>query len=173
MPPLAVTSPVQASNVSASPGPAAIRIVALFEAAKGALVLMAASGLLLLIHRDVHAVAATIIEHLHLNPASRYPRIFLDAVGDPHNSRLVLLAIGAAAYALVRFVEAYGLYGEKPWAEVLAAVSGSIYVPFELAELVRRPTWPGAVLLALNLIVVGLMVAALLARRRPGVQNAA
>jgi uncharacterized membrane protein (DUF2068 family) len=86
---------------------------------------------------------------------------------------LVWLAIGAGAYALVRFVEAYGLYGEKAWAEVLAAVSGAIYVPFELAELLRRPTWHGAVLLALNLSVVALMVGALLQRRKRGSHNAA
>lgn len=79
---------------------------------------MAASGLLSLIHKDVHAAAAKLIEHLHLDPASRYPQIFLDAASNVHDSRLVWLAIGASAYALVRFVEAYGLYGEKAWAEV-------------------------------------------------------
>ncbi len=159
-------------SASARPSPA-IRTVALLEACKGAVVLMAASGLLSLIHRDVHAVAAKFIEHLHLNPASRYPQIFLDASSHVHDSRLVLLAAGAAAYALVRFVEAYGLYGEKAWAEVLAAVSGAIYVPFELTELVRRPTWYGVLLLTLNLFVIALMVEALLQRRKRGSRNAA
>ena len=159
-------------SLSARQSPA-IRTVALFEACKGAVVLMAASGLLSLIHKDVHAVASKFIEHLHLNPASRYPQIFLDASSNVHDSRLVLLAIGAAAYALVRFVEAYGLYGEKAWAEVLAAVSGAIYVPFELAGLVRRPTWHGALFLMLNLFVVAIMVGALLQRRKSGSGNAA
>jgi uncharacterized membrane protein (DUF2068 family) len=168
-----VRSPFRPSNASAAPQSAAIRAVALFEAFKGAAVLMAASGLLSLIHKDVHAAAAKLIEHLHLDPASRYPQIFLDATSNVHDSRLVWLAIGAGAYALVRFVEAYGLYGEKAWAEVLAAVSGAIYVPFELAELLRRPTWHGAVLLALNLSVVALMVGALLQRRKRGSHNAA
>lgn len=134
---------------------------------------MAASGLLSLIHKDVHAVAAKLIEHMHLNPASRYPQIFLDATSNVHDSRLVWLAAGAGGYALVRFVEAYGLYGEKAWAEVLAAVSGAIYVPFELAELLRRPTWHGALLLAVNLLVVALMVGALLRRRKRGSHDAA
>lgn len=145
---------------------AAIRTVALFEAFKGAVVLMAASGLLSLIHHDVHAAAAKLIEHMHLNPAARYPQIFIDATSNVHDSRLMLLAGGAGAYALVRFVEAYGLYGEKAWAEVLAAVSGAIYVPFEIAGLLRRPTWHGALLLGVNLFVVALMVWALLQRRK-------
>lgn len=159
-------STARPSQASAAPQSAAIKAVALIEAFKGAVVLMAASGLLLLIHRNVHALAAKLIEHLHLNPASHYPQIFLDATSNLHDSRLVLLAVGAGAYALIRFVEAYGLYGEKAWAEVLAAVSGAIYVPFELADLFPRPSWHGALLLALNLFVVALMVGALLQRRK-------
>ncbi len=158
------------NHAASSPPPAAassaIRTVALFEAFKGAVVLMAASGLLSLMHHDLHAAAATVIGHLHLNPASHYPRILLDATANLHDSRLVWLAVGAGAYASLRFVEAYGLYGEKPWAEVLAAVSGAIYVPFEIAELARRPTWHSALFLVINLLVVGLMVGALRRRRR-------
>jgi uncharacterized membrane protein (DUF2068 family) len=48
---------------------------------------------------------------------------------------------------------------------VLAAVSGGIYVPFELGELLRRPTWHGGALLAINLLVVVVMVHALWQRR--------
>jgi uncharacterized membrane protein (DUF2068 family) len=143
----------------------AIGTIALFEALKGAVVLLAASGLLTLIHRDVHAVAARLIEHLHLDPASRYPRIFLDAAANLHDGRLRLLAAGAAVYALLRFVEAYGLHRGRAWAQVLAAVSGGIYVPFELGELLRRPTWHGGALLAINLLVVVVMVHALWQRR--------
>lgn len=160
------------SRAPAALNTAALRTVAFFEAFKGAVVLAAASGLLLLIHKDVHALAAKLIEHLHLNPASRYPHIFLDAISNLQDTRLVMLAIGAAAYAFVRLVEAYGLYFEKAWAEVLAAVSGAIYVPFELAVLVRQPSWHGALLLAVNLVVVALMVNALLRRRQRGRHNA-
>jgi uncharacterized membrane protein (DUF2068 family) len=156
----------RASNMVEGPHSAAIRSVALFEAFKGAVVLLAASGLLLLIHKDIHAVAASLIEHLHLNPATHYPRIFLDAAANLQDRRLVMLAAGAAMYAAVRFAEAYGLYGERAWAEVLAAVSGAIYIPFEVAELLRRPTWYSAAFLILNLAIVTLMVGTLLQRKR-------
>ena len=80
---------------------------------------------------------------------------------------LLLLAAGAAAYAGVRFVEAYGLFLEKSWAELLAALSGAVYVPFELLGLVREPSWHGAALLALNLAIVAIMVRAMRKRRAP------
>lgn len=147
------------------PGRRAIRAVALFEAAKGALVLLAASGLLALLHEDVHALAARLIEHLHLNPASRAPKVFVDALANLDDRRLVLLAAGAAAYAACRLAEAWGLFRERAWAEWLAAVSGAIYVPFELAELGRGGGWLDAAALAVNLAVVALMVAALRRRR--------
>jgi uncharacterized membrane protein (DUF2068 family) len=151
----------------------AIRAVACFEALKGAVVLLAATGLLSLIHRDLNAVAALLIEHMHLNPASKYPHIFLDLASKANDSRLLLLAAGASSYAVIRFVEAYGLFLERAWAEVLAALSGAIYVPFEVIELTRSPTWHGATLLALNVAIVGIMIRALVKRRTRDVQNAA
>ncbi|RYY96983.1 MAG: DUF2127 domain-containing protein, partial [Comamonadaceae bacterium] len=145
---------------------ASIRYVAGFEAFKGVVVLCAASGLLLLLHHDLHAAAASVIAHLHLNPASRYPAIFLDAAANLQDARLATLALGAAAYAALRFVEAYGLFRRAAWAELLAAASGAVYVPFEVAHLLRRPDWLSVAALALNVAVVSLMVAALLHRRR-------
>jgi uncharacterized membrane protein (DUF2068 family) len=151
----------------------AIRAVAFFEAFKGALVFAAATGLLSVIHRDIHEIAAMLIAHTHLNPASRYPRIFLDAASHLQDSRLLLLAAGAAVYALVRFIEAYGLFFERAWAEVLAAGSGAIYIPFELAELVHRRTWHGLVILSLNVLVVAIMLHALVRRRSARATTAA
>lgn len=141
-------------------------MVAIFEASKGLLVLLAATGLLSLLHSDLHAIAAKLIEHTHLNPASKFPRIFLDAASHLQSSRLLLLALGAAAYSAVRFVEAYGLFNQRTWAEVLAAGSGAVYVPFEVVELLRNATVHGFVLLLLNLAVVGVMLRALFSRRR-------
>ena len=56
-----------------------MRVVAAFEAGKGALVLLAGLGLLSLIHRDIQAVAEHIVRMGHLNPASHYPRVFIEA----------------------------------------------------------------------------------------------
>jgi uncharacterized membrane protein (DUF2068 family) len=138
-----------------------VRAIAVFEGFKGILAMGAASGLLLLVHEDLHALAVALVEHTHLNPAAKYPRIFVEAATHLKDSRLVLLALGAGAYSLLRFVEAYGLYREKTWAEVLAAASGAIYVPFEVAELVQRPGWLSVVLLAVNIAIVAIMVRAL------------
>ena len=150
------------------PGPhgLAVRAIALFEALKGAIVLLAATGLAALIHKDLNTLAERLVEHAHLNPASKYPHIFLDALSRVQEPRLAWLAVGAGAYATLRFVEAYGLYRERAWAEWLAALSGGLYVPLEIAKLLRTPTTLGAAVLLANLAVVAVMVWALLQRRQ-------
>jgi uncharacterized membrane protein (DUF2068 family) len=93
-----------------------IRLVALFEGAKGALILLAGFGLLALVHRDLQDVADELVRRFHLNPARHYPRIFIEAAGKTTDTRLWLLAGAALLYAVFRFVEAYGLWRERRWA---------------------------------------------------------
>jgi uncharacterized membrane protein (DUF2068 family) len=143
----------------------AVRAVALFEAGKGAFVLLTGFAVLSLIHHDLQRLAEDIVEHLHLNPAKRYPRIFIEAAAQLTDTRLWMLATMAAAYSSVRFIEAYGLWRGKRWAEWLAAVSGGIYIPFELYELFRGETWLSLAALVVNVFIVGVMVKALTRRR--------
>jgi len=136
----------------------ALRTVALIEAAKGALVLLVGFGLLSLIGHDVERFAERLITHSHMNPASHYPRIFLDLADRATNAHLMLLAAGAGLYALVRFVEAYGLWHERTWAEWFAALSGGIYIPFEVLRLQKHVNWISITLLTLNVVVVAFML---------------
>src|SRR5690606_25500169 len=108
-----------------------VRLIAAIEAAKGMLALVAASGMLSLLHHDLRAIAYALVEHAHLNPAARYPAIFVRAAEHLQDANLQLVAAGAAAYALLRLVEAWGLWRGRGWAELLAAASGAIYLPFE------------------------------------------
>ena len=134
-----------------------VRIVAVFEAVKGALVLVAGFGLLAAVHQDLGAAADALVEAFHLNPASRYPRIFIQAAQFAGDGRLGLLAAGAMAYALVRFIEAYGLWRTRRWAEWFAVASGGLYIPIELYELARGLSWAKALLLVVNVAIVAYM----------------
>jgi uncharacterized membrane protein (DUF2068 family) len=143
----------------------AVKTVALFEGLKGLLALLVATGLLTLLHKDLHEVAVRLVEHAHLNPAAKYPGIFLEAAERFRNSRVVLLALSAAAYSVLRGVEAYGLYRGRAWAEVLAAVSSAVYIPLELVRFHHHPTWVSFAFLAANALVVAIMVRVLFLRR--------
>jgi uncharacterized membrane protein (DUF2068 family) len=136
----------------------ALRTVALLEAAKGALVLLVGFGLLSLVHHDLQRIGERLIAHAHLNPAARYPRIFIDMANQLTDARLLLIAAGAGVYCVARFIEAYGLWYARRWAEWFAALSGSIYVPFELFELHERVTWISLGALVVNSTVVVFML---------------
>ncbi|MBS0207950.1 MAG: DUF2127 domain-containing protein [Planctomycetes bacterium] len=144
---------------------AGLRVVASFEAAKGVLVLVAGLGLLSLVHHDLQSVAERIVERFHLNPARKYPQIFIQAAGHIDDAHLMMLAALALVYATGRLIEAYGLWRARAWAEWLALVSGSIYFPIELYELDRKVTWVRASALVINLLIVVYMAYALWQRR--------
>lgn len=143
-----------------------IRVVAAFEATKGILVLLAGIGVLTLIHQDIQLFADRLIEHFHLNPAKHYPRIFLNLFAHITIGRLWVLAALAAGYALLRFIEAYGLWFGRRWAEWFAAISGGIYIPFEILELFNTPNWLAAGMLLANAAVVALMISSLLREKK-------
>ena len=134
-----------------------LRAIALFEAAKGALVLVAGFGLARLVHRDVQQVAEELVDRLHLDPAKQYPRIFIDLAANVSDAQLWALAALAVAYSVLRFAEAYGLWFGRRWGEWIAAVSGGIYVPVEIYELSRGASWIKLGALLLNAAVVGYM----------------
>ncbi len=131
-----------------------IRVVACFEAFKGLFVLFAGFGLLSLLNRDVAHIAEDLVGHFHMNPASRYPRIFLELASNISNGKIWFSACIAFAYATLRLVEAYGLWHKRRWAEWLAVVSGGIYIPVELYELLHRASWIKASTLIINVSVV-------------------
>jgi uncharacterized membrane protein (DUF2068 family) len=131
-----------------------LRAAAVFECVKGVVVLAAGCGAVALVHRDLQAIAEEMVASLHLNPASRYPQIFLDAAQSLTDARLWTLAAMAFAYAALRLAEGWGLWWERRWAEWLAVVSGGIYIPIEVYEVARRPTLIHLVLTLGNVGVV-------------------
>lgn len=66
----------------------------------------------------------------------------------------------------VRFVEAYGLWRERRWAEWLAIVSGGIYLPIEIWELSQGITWPRLLLFSVNFAIVAYLGRALARHRQ-------
>jgi uncharacterized membrane protein (DUF2068 family) len=143
-----------------------LRLIAVYEAAKGAIVLLAGCGVLALAGRNLQALGESLVDHLHLNPASGMPRVFLHALADVHDRQLWMVAAGAAVYAVVRFVEGWGLWYGRRWAEWLGVVSAGIYVPFELREIAREPSALHFGILAVNLAIIAYLGRELARRRR-------
>src|SRR4249919_3417894 len=106
--------------------PAGLRLVAIFEAMKGVLVIGAACGLLTLLHKDVADQAGRLVDRLHLNPDGHVSEVFLRAASNVTDAKLWAAAAAAVMYSVVRFSEAYGLWNRRTWAEWFALLSGSM-----------------------------------------------
>jgi uncharacterized membrane protein (DUF2068 family) len=143
-----------------------LRIVALLEGAKGTIVLLTGFGVLALIHEGAHSAVEQLVQHLHINPARHYPRIFIDLATHVTDMQLWGIAFSALCYSAVRFVEAYGLWKRMAWAEWFGLLTGGMYIPLELFEVARRATWPKITILVVNLVVVGYLAYVLLQSRR-------
>ena len=67
---------------------------------------------------------------------------------------LTWIAIGLLAYAALMFVEAVGLWMIKRWGEYFSVVATSVFLPWEIYEIVDRVTWLRLILLLINIAAV-------------------
>ena len=131
-----------------------VRTVATIEFTKGVIVVLAGLGVMSMRHRDIWGVAESFLEFIHANPYHHLVGVFINVVYRIHDVRLWKIALVAAIYTILRFVEAYGLWYTLPWAEWVAFSSGAIYVPFEVIDLIRHPRWFALAVLVVNLVIV-------------------
>lgn len=161
---LHATQVLSPSVVSKARG--ALLTIAVFEGVKGVAALAASLGLLSLAHRDVRRLANALIGHFHLDPEAHYPQLLIEAANWVASSNLNSVIGIAVCYAIIRFAEAYGLWRDRAWAEWLAALSGSLYLPIEIMHLMHYTTTMNACVLIANLAVVAFMAFRLMKRRQ-------
>ena len=133
---------------------AGLRSIAVFETIKGMLGLAAAIAILTITHKDISDLAERAMNAVHMNPDSRVADWIFNATDRATPRGLMMIAIGGFAYALIRFAEAYGLWHAKVWAEWFALISGCLYLPLEIFELLKHANWFKWSVLVINLIVV-------------------
>ena len=152
--------------------PLALRTIAFFEGTKGALVLAASFGLLSLRHTDLHAATDAFLLRHGINPETHYMRLFIEGVAKATNHHVGEIAAFGFAYAAVRFIEGYGLWRERHWAEWFAVISAGLYLPLELTHFGRHPSVFNAGVIFVNMLII-LYLAGLLGQQRAGRERAA
>lgn len=141
------------------------RLIGLFEALKGLGALAASIGLLSLLHHDLRHMTEELIGHFGLDPGGHYPSALLhyaEILQDTNVRTLVMLAGG---YVGMRLIEAYGLWRDRVWGAWLGALSGALYIPFELRHLVHKPTLFNVLVVVANILIVAFLAYQLWRRR--------
>jgi uncharacterized membrane protein (DUF2068 family) len=139
-----------------------LRAVATIELTKGLIVLLSACSVLLLVHKeDPWDIADGLLRLLHISPDHHFAQAFLDWADSLTEAKVWAVAAVALAYSVLRFLEAYGLWYARAWAEWIALISGTLYLPFEIYKLIRHASLFHIGVLLVNLAVVLYMVYAL------------
>ena len=135
-----------------------LRAIALFEALKGAIAVLAWLALLDLRHHDVHEWVDGWIQRLALDPHEHLSELMLHYADQLPTLDVHRLGALALAYSVVRGLEAWGLWRGRVWAQYLGAGSGAIYIPFELHEWWSHPSALTTGVIALNVGIVAYLV---------------
>jgi len=131
-----------------------LRAVATLELAKGVFVLLIGICAILLVRRDVWVMAESLLALLHISTDRHSAQLFLDFADNLTDTRLWAAARLAFVYSALRFVEGYGLWRQRTWAEWVAFGSGTLLIPLEVRQLLRGITLLRAVMFALNIGIV-------------------
>ena len=143
-----------------------LHLIAAFETIKGLAALAAVVGILELVHRDVRHLAIELIGHFHLNPTAHYPSVLLHYADLLPGANLHTLVLLASIYIAIRFFESYGLWNDRAWGEWLGALSGGLYIPFEISHMAHRPSAITGIVLASNIFLVCFLAVRLWRRRQ-------
>jgi uncharacterized membrane protein (DUF2068 family) len=139
----------------------ALRAIAIFDVVMGLAALAGLIAVLGLLHHDMRALAMSWIDSLGLDPKSHYPSLLLHYADVLPNTNVPMLVLLFCAFIALRFVEATGLWLGKAWGEYLGALSGGVYIPFEVVHWVRQPSWLSALVALMNVLIVGYLTHAL------------
>ncbi|REG86580.1 DUF2127 domain-containing protein [Marinomonas pollencensis] len=131
--------------------------IAVLEAFKGVLAVLVAIGVHALAGVDLHQEAVNMFAYFHLAATNHYAVLALHSIDKINHSGLTLVTMVALGYALIRFIEAYGLWHRMRWTEWFAFLSGAVYLPFEIYEVIKDQNVITLGVLGINIVVVSYM----------------
>ncbi len=132
---------------------AGLRTVAVFEATKGVLALVLAV-ILIAVRHHMEDFAEELLYHLHIGFDQKWAQALLHGANDLSYMRIGTVLAVAMAYTGVRFIEAWGLWYRRVWAEWFALLSGTLYLPIEIVKVVQHRDWLPITVLLINLAIV-------------------
>jgi uncharacterized membrane protein (DUF2068 family) len=118
--------------------------------------LLVGVGIFLLVDRnaDLGSLATRLARHIELDPDHGLVHRAIVRISATGHHQVALIGALALGYGLLEIVEGVGLWLRKRWAEWLTVVATSLLIPFEIYELVKRPSPLKAAGLVVNILIL-------------------
>jgi len=147
-----------ATTSSGKRGNKVLRTIAILKFIEAAAVVAAGLAALQLLDPATLAAIAKWTQARPGHAEQHFAQRALDHLSGITPRELKQLGAGAFAFAGIFLAEAIGLWMERPWAEWLAVVATSLFIPLEVLELFKHVTVPKLIALVLNVLVVGYLI---------------
>jgi uncharacterized membrane protein (DUF2068 family) len=131
-----------------------IRLIALERMVRGVALLAAGVYLVTHSHSDLGRLANRVAQRVELDPRRPFVHHLIERLHHLHASTVLITGVLALGYGGLELVEGVGLWRDKLWAEFLTVIATSLLVPFEVYELVHKPTLLKAAGIAVNIAIV-------------------
>ncbi len=131
---------------------------AIFKLAKSAFFFCIGIGAIHFLHNDLRDPVLWLAKALRFDPESRAVSLVLDKVDLIGAHRLRQIGIFTFAYSALALTEGIGLLLERTWAEYLTLVLTISFVPWEVFELIARPSLIRVAIFVVNLAVLWYLV---------------
>ena len=96
------------------------------------------------------------VDNAQLGPHNWFVRHLLTLIDEgldntPSKARLIQICI--IIYAGLYLIEGAGLLFEQKWAEWMVVIGTAAFLPVEIVDFIRRPSWAMVILFVLNLVM--------------------
>jgi uncharacterized membrane protein (DUF2068 family) len=143
-----------ASPANRRPRAPTLYIIIVGKLIKGTLALGLAFGVFKLAGRDLSHLFDQFVHWIHLDPENRFFSEIGDKLDGITAANVHWIAFVTFIYSLFSLVEGIGLIFRASWAGWLAIGESAFFIPIEVRELILRPHWFVASVLAFNILIV-------------------
>ena len=103
---------------------------------------------------DLPAEFRNLLHFLRVNPERKFFADLGLQIGKLTEANVLWVAAATLFYSLFSLVEGVGLIARISWACWLAIGESAFFIPIEVYELIRKPSWTVLVILGINVVIV-------------------
>jgi uncharacterized membrane protein (DUF2068 family) len=134
-------------------------LIGAFKLFKALLLIAVGIGAIHFLHKDIGSTVMHWAQVLRVDPDNRFVNRILVKILRTTPKQLKELSVGTFIYAGLFATEGLGLLLRKRWAEYFTIVTTGGLIPLEIFELTRHFTVTNLMVLFVNVLIVGYLVA--------------